>query len=73
MSIVVAFVVLLMVLGAAVAVPVRRDRRRSSGHDTARPEAAVPRPRDARGGARAVRHFAPFGGSAAPRGRDDRH
>ncbi|MEU6006459.1 hypothetical protein [Streptomyces sp. NPDC047453] len=73
MSIGVAFVVLLMVPAGAVAVLVRRDRRRSAGHDTPRPEAAAPGPRAARGGARAVHHFAPFGGSAAPRGRDDRH
>ncbi|MFF4758120.1 hypothetical protein [Streptomyces sp. NPDC001292] len=71
MSNVVAFVVLLTVL--AVAVVVRRDRRWSAGLDTQRPEAAVPGPRDARGGARAVRHFAPFGGSVAPRDRGARH
>ncbi|MGW2763053.1 hypothetical protein [Streptomyces sp. NPDC001275] len=73
MSIGVAFVVLLMVPTATVAVLVRRDRRRSAGHDTPRPEAAAPGPRAARGGARAVRRFAPFGGSAAARGRDGRH
>ncbi|MFE7208623.1 hypothetical protein ACFY0A_10720 [Streptomyces sp. NPDC001698] len=73
MSIGVAFVVLLMVPAGAVAVLVRRDRRRSAGPDTPRPEAAAAGPRAARSGARAVRHFAPFGGSAAPRGRAVRH